>query len=212
MSLLQLLTTGRCLEGLKDTEPRYRLTSQRLLPKFGSDKNPFCAKEKAVAPPTHTVGAVERDAMCLPNPKALAAAQTARPDSAERPTLAAPRLAAARASAKSWEILAALRQRTTALGETWSGKLKALLARRARKPARVATPFATKLAVQGELSLDRIKVVRNDLSDADLEVIGAKPAPSAAVNALARQSAERAEFGALTWRRLAARVCGMNKS
>jgi hypothetical protein len=39
----------------------------------------------------------------------------------------------------------------------------------------VADPKAKPL-VQGELSLGRVKVVRNDLSDSDLEVVEAKPA------------------------------------
>ena len=39
------------------------------------------------------------------------------------------------------------------------------------KPA----PRARPAAVQGELSLDRVKPVRNDLSDTDLELVPAKP-------------------------------------
>ena len=38
------------------------------------------------------------------------------------------------------------------------------------------TPTAARLAVQGELSLDKVKPVRNDLSDSDLELVAAKPA------------------------------------
>ena len=41
MSLLRLLTTGKSLVGVRDTESRYRVTSQRLLPQFGSARNPF---------------------------------------------------------------------------------------------------------------------------------------------------------------------------
>jgi hypothetical protein len=210
MSLLQLLTTGRCLEGHKDSEPRYRLTSQRLLPKFGSDRNPFCAKE-AATPPTLPGEATERNAVVTPEPEAVATTRAFRRDPAVRSAVAAPGPAAARASAKGWGIISALRVRTTGFRKNWAGKLHGLLSRPARKPMRMALPLATKPAVQGELSLDRIKVVRNDLSDADLEVVGAKPSPLAAVNAPAPRSAERAESGALAWRRLAARVCGVDK-
>jgi hypothetical protein len=37
-------------------------------------------------------------------------------------------------------------------------------------------PGFTGAPIQSELSLDEVKVVRNDLSDADLEVVPAKPA------------------------------------
>jgi hypothetical protein len=47
------------------------------------------------------------------------------------------------------------------LGE-WARKISLF------KPAR---PTAARLAVQGELSLDRVKPVRNDLSDSDLELV-----------------------------------------
>lgn len=52
-----------------------------------------------------------------------------------------------------------------------------------------ANPFkssmkpAPRAAVQGELSLDKVKVVRNDLSDSDLELVAAsKPAIAAGAN------------------------------
>jgi hypothetical protein len=58
-------------------------------------------------------------------------------------------------------------------------KVNLLKAGRRGSPARARTePGAfTKAPVQGELSLDRIKVVRNDLSDADLEIVPARPKP-----------------------------------
>jgi hypothetical protein len=99
-----------------------------------------------------------------------------------------------------------------ALRGSWTGKLKGLLSRPPGKPVRAAAPRLTKLAVQGELSLDRIKVVRNDLSDADLEIVGAKPAPVATVNTPVPRSAEKTKSGAMAWRRLAARVSGVDRS
>jgi len=56
-----------------------------------------------------------------------------------------------------------------ALGE-WARKVSSL------KPAR---PSAARLAVQGELSLDRVKPVRNDLSDSDLELVAVTKRPEA---------------------------------
>ncbi len=49
------------------------------------------------------------------------------------------------------------------------------------RSAKVVPRFNT-APVQGELTLDRIKVVRNDLSDADLEVVPAHPVAQQAAN------------------------------
>jgi len=77
--------------------------------------------------------------------------------------------------------LAALWQRVVALLSGGKAKLIGILGRVRPKTVKPAIPRFTKPAVQGELSLDRIKVVRNDLSDADLEVVPAK-VPSAAAS------------------------------
>ena len=47
MSLLRLLTTGKSLVGVRDTESPYRLTNQRLLPQFDPTKNPFSSSRKS---------------------------------------------------------------------------------------------------------------------------------------------------------------------
>jgi hypothetical protein len=47
--------------------------------------------------------------------------------------------------------------------------------------------------VQGELSLEKIKVMRNDLSDTDLEIVSAKKAPTSAKPIPAQQSQEISE-------------------
>ena len=68
-----------------------------------------------------------------------------------------------------------LRSKAAVLRDRWSGKLGAMLFRPSSKAMKVAVSRPERLPVQGELSLDQIKVVRNDLSDADLEVVAAKP-------------------------------------
>ena len=45
-----------------------------------------------------------------------------------------------------------------------------------RRPKSSAIPRFNKPLVQGELSLDRVKVLRNDLSESDLEVVPARTA------------------------------------
>jgi hypothetical protein len=59
----------------------------------------------------------------------------------------------------------------------WGSKLSSLVSQKP-KSARGAIPRLNGVPVQGELSLDNIKVVRNDLSDADLEVVTRKAAPA----------------------------------
>jgi hypothetical protein len=59
----------------------------------------------------------------------------------------------------------------------WLKRVGSWFAPRKKQP-KPAVPQFTKAPLQGELSLDNVKVVRNDLSDADLEVVPAKPAPA----------------------------------
>lgn len=77
-------------------------------------------------------------------------------------------------------------------------------------------PFASKSAaarplVQAELSLDAVKVVRNDLSDADLELIPVQPAKT--VEALP-VSTEGASVGRAptVWSRLTAKLFGLSRA
>jgi hypothetical protein len=89
----------------------------------------------------------------------------------------------------------------------WLAELKAWLPRfRPAKP----TPQLAKLPAQGEFSLEHIKVVRNDLSDSDLEVVRAKApqglgmivktAPAAPVAPVERAPAARAGWGRVSAR------------
>jgi hypothetical protein len=60
--------------------------------------------------------------------------------------------------------------------EGWVKKLNPLVWFSGRKPVepKPGAPRSGKRHVQGELSLDNIKVMRNDLSDTDVEVVPAK--------------------------------------
>lgn len=60
----------------------------------------------------------------------------------------------------------------------WGSKLTSLVSQKP-KSASGAIPRFNGAPVQGELSLENIKVVRNDLSDTDLEVVTRKMAPQA---------------------------------
>lgn len=183
MSLLRLLTTGKSLVGVKDTESRYRVTGERLLPQFGSAKNPFSSPGKsepalpAAGPAATQVG------------NGVSAGGAFRSASVERAPVV-PR--------------GALRSKAAALLSGWKSRIGGLLPRPRAAAVKPAIPRFTKPAVQGELSLDKIKVVRNDLSDADLEVVPAKAPATPAVEP---------DLGAETAvGRIAARVPGVRKT
>ena len=107
---------------------------------------------------------------------------------------------------------AALRLRAAALLGGWQAKLTGLLGRARVKAAKPAILRFTKPPVQGELSLDKIKVVRNDLSDADLEVVPARTAGGPASSAPALQTEERAGVVESTWGRATTRLFGAGKT
>ena len=46
MSLGRLLTSGKSLIGLRNTESRYHMRSRNLLPKFGTPANPFVTQKR----------------------------------------------------------------------------------------------------------------------------------------------------------------------
>jgi hypothetical protein len=162
MSLLRLLTTGNSLVGIKDAEARYQVSRQRLLPKFGPTRNPF--RNTAASSPAQAACAGPTAQPTVARPLARITSRT--------PVLG---LALVKSLASRRSAVSALLAKTAGLGRGFAGKLRAVFARRGRKPAVAVLPRPQKLPVQGEFSLDRIKVVRNDLSDTDLEVIPAKP-------------------------------------
>jgi hypothetical protein len=64
--------------------------------------------------------------------------------------------------------------------------------------------------VQGELSLDRVKVVRNDLSDSDLEIVPAKQPSRSAVPA--PELAATVSSPPRAWGRVTSRLFGAGKT
>jgi hypothetical protein len=144
---------------------RYRL------PKFGSASNPFAAPASApeeetaetpsdVAPkhqryqksPAEFAAARLKETKKLPVDPAAGVKETSRPPARD----------------------ATVRTRTG----RWMDKLNPLFwfSRRREEPRSAITRFS-EAPVQGELSLDRVRVVRNDLSEADVEIITARPGP-----------------------------------
>jgi hypothetical protein len=206
MSLLRLLTTGKSLVGFGDTEGRYQLTTQRLLPHFGSAKNPFLSRGESDQAQAEggSKGIPEGDVDCCnrsaPNMGQLADRQAVR----QEPKLSAKVGVAGR--------LLAMQVRAAAFFTPWSLRLKNLLNFRRPENPKPAIPRFTKPPVQGELSLDTIRVVRNDLSDADLEVIAAKVPEAPAGDLPDLQPVPQATVVGSRWGRVRNRIFGAGKT
>jgi hypothetical protein len=147
MSLGKLLATGRSLVGSHGDAHRFQINKRMALPKFISPKNPFAS-----------------------------GAQQERAEA--RPPAASPTEAKIRAS-NAPATPAALRKLNPARAIQWVGavgqKLNPLsLLKRAPRPVSAASKELP--PHQPELSLDTVRVLRNDLSDSD-EESPMKPAP-----------------------------------
>jgi hypothetical protein len=160
MKIGKLLAAGKSWAGGNGIG-RYQMRDGLHLPKFISPKNPF--KQEAVAQPSA--------------PPAVAAAPAMTTTATEPAAMSEPAPVAVVAPQAATKVM--WRDRAVAMA-----KLTGELAKRAGlffldhnpfsaigRPKLSGIPRFGKPAVQGELSLDRVKVVRNDLSHADLEVI-----------------------------------------
>ena len=183
MSLLRLLSTGKSLVGVTDAESRYRVTRERLLPQFGSPKNPFMIPRKSEPAPA----GARRGADCASN--GASGGGRGLQDASG---------ASATARAKG-----ALRLKAAALVIRCKAKIGGWLPHPRSTAVKPAIPRFTQPPVQGELSLDKIQVVRNDLRDADLEIVAGK--------APARRATKEDSGAETALGRVTARILGVRK-
>jgi hypothetical protein len=171
MSLGKLLTTGKSLVGLHNANGRYHL-QKGALPKFESSKNPFASKPQA--------DVSEREPQ-LPKmtPAEIAAANLKKTQLL--PVLGETKVVARQELQPAQPMKQAEPVKVAAAVDGWLKKINPMVWLGNRKPAEAkpAIPRFSKgqAPVQGELSLDNIKVMRNDLSETDVEVVPAKPRP-----------------------------------
>jgi hypothetical protein len=209
MSLLRLLTAGKSLVGLKKDETRYHLPGQGSLPKFGSKKNPFrgtALPGKAEAPrelenepqdkaPVSENGTEEQ---AVPEAKA----ETKKSGGVTSWIQPAGSNGGIKNADGSKSLEPAKRDR--------SGVRAFLLWGRAKKARSTGNG---RPMVQGELSLDAVRVVRNDLSECDVEIVRRSPqrTPAQAVEKKsgAEANGSASDFG---WGAAAGRLLGIGKN
>jgi hypothetical protein len=209
MSLVRLLTAGKSLVGLRDGDSPYRFTSQRFLPQFGPARNPFTGREQAKSAHTeaHSSGLIGDNG--APIAKPAIPASKGEPGATPQKEVG-PRPVRAKFDARM--RAEALWRRLAALLSGWQVKLRGLFARSGSKATKSAIPRFPKPAVQGELSLERIQVVRNDLSDADLEIVPAKPMATPAAATPAPRLIDKAEGAKSAWGRVTSRILGAGRT
>lgn len=163
MSLMRFLSSGG--RGLtKGAEPmgRYRLPDGHLIPEFGKKTNPFHSKSLPPQGDSRPAEAV---------PAKAAQTQAALPSSSlssKVPTGSRSQGALlSKTGAVARRLLGVIRRMPRAIAAR-------VPSRKSPFPVASSTPSMPRGAMQGELSLDAVRVVRNDLSDSDFEVICAE--------------------------------------
>jgi hypothetical protein len=161
MKLGKLLAAGKSIMNVR-AEVSYRASKQVYLPKFGAAKNPFKNETAAASPETAAV----LNSTAMPS-----APGPTRAENLE--TRAAAPINEITAIAQELPPLPAISEKKKA---SWAGKLnpasifRHIPGKSGLKPADGEKTTAT----QAELSLDTVKVVHNDLRDAEVEVVPMK--------------------------------------
>jgi|HubBroStandDraft_1064217.scaffolds.fasta_scaffold187808_2 hypothetical protein len=153
MNPFRLLTKGSTIGGLKERPGAYKLLEKSVFPNFSGPKKPVPTLPQAE--PTSTQPALFR--RLRPKPEKPALAKVAS-EPAPEPL---PTPAAAPARVKDLPAKPGLWSRLPAILAGW--KSQWILRRKTR-------PFQSP-AVQTELALDKVRVIRNDLCEDDLEVV-----------------------------------------
>ena len=199
MSLLKFLTAGKSLVGGQPSAARYQLLNPRAMPKFESAKNPFRSSIRSNTP--DAPGHPSVPDLVSPAKDEIPTTPVPAPDRAPAPV---------RDSKTHWWS-----KKFSAAG-TWflprRGTIKAqpqpsntqprpsspsgLFPWRRTSAPKSIGPRSGKSMVQSELSLETVKVVRNDLTDSDLEIVASQNvgAPMAE-NACSRKPARTISTG-----------------
>jgi hypothetical protein len=222
MSLLRLLTKGKSWSGTHDTGSRYRMRKANLLPKFGG-KNPFALPAPGSQPSGKTTqypssrletGSLFESSANEPAP-APAPREIPRPAPVKeikslpkRPANAVTASAPAKVEAKPTPSPSPApllhKKQGPARWTTWVEKFNPLSLLPHRTEGNRGRP--TRKHIQAELTLEKVRVVRNDLSETDLEIVPGRlmGMPSSASPILPHP----ANAGSGAWGRLTSKLLG----
>lgn len=177
MKFGKLLAAGKSWVGYPETG-RYQMRQGMNLPQFISPKNPF--KQEAAAQPSAPPVVAAAPAMTVPATPVASAAPVEVPVSRVAPVAAAQ--ATLPVAKVSWRgrVSEAAKMAGKFIRSAGAGVKRAVFFcldhnpfSAIGRPKLAGIPRFGKPAVQAELSLDRVRVVRNDLTHADLEVVRA---------------------------------------
>ncbi|PYJ80815.1 MAG: hypothetical protein DME22_23120 [Verrucomicrobia bacterium] len=201
MSLIKLLSVSQSLVGGRNQPERYKMADQNLLPKFAPVGRPIslAPKRKPQEPLAQNGSDKLKIRTAASGIESAPGALASDPMQGKTSPLAG----------STAEVV------TTIAPKTPSAVCVNAIPASTNWFRLRNNPFATRLAVKinsqpparTELSLDAVKPVRNDLSDADLEVVSAKPETK---HSGAQKPPGRPwfkpELTGLAWRRLTARL------
>ncbi len=176
MKLGTLLAAGKSLALGRRGESPYRANKQFYLPKFASPKNPFAATAETEAE-TGTAGPEDESASAAPAKKEDAT-KTQKPSTL--PSAVNPPAAAVQPPAVPFK--------KTGRSSKWMSRLNPFVS---GPVLRTAGGKNGKIPVQAELSLDAVKVLRNDLSDVDVEIVPLKSRPPSEAEEPGRGTAKK---------------------
>lgn len=191
MGLMQLLAVGRSLGKIGDQPSRYKMTQQSLLPKFGSVKAP----EERV-PGVGGTGSNQVIAKTELKQSSLEFAATAN----DRKNMNA-------VQPKPQEVTV---PKTVAVRPAFPLGRWTLF----KNPfSKTPKPKVADASVQPELSIEMVKPVRNDLSDADLELVqSVKRVPEIIVPATTQPESTAVALEGAAWNRIKTQFFGAGKA
>ena len=191
MSLVRLLAAGKSVVGLRNGASPYRVTGQRLLPKFGPDNSrlrlPKAGSNRVW--PCATVKGTESGESPRCVKAGAGSGAEGGPSAPPRATVAAPSRRGHPSRVLGWlkgparagvAAPAPSGPRLGRAGRWLTRRFDGLFGRSGLEPERQAGASLDWSAIQGELRLEQVKVVRNDLSDTDLELVELRPRTAAA--------------------------------
>ena len=187
MSLIRLLAAGSSLRGIKDRPSPYKMTEQHLLPKFGSEKQaeaPVLPLPLAAGPIPGSTKELKSNGESPPEQRTEVAATELNAQVADEP------------QAQAKPAGSPTRQAGTPFWR-WAQSKNPFSAKPVRKPRQ--------LPAQGEFLLEGVRVVRNDLSETDLELMATVQPPPAETSG--QQTPLRAPARRV-WHRITERLFG----